>query len=232
MVAPQEAGVGERAAGALPEIPAGLGPAESVSGAGVWLFRYRGYVLVPLLLVTLVALTLGGPNMAESLAGRRALQAIGIVCAVFGHAIRVWSVGHAGVTTRSLKLNAPVLARGGPYAYCRNPMYWGNFFIGLGVVLFAQLWWVLGVYTVVFWLEYYAIVRVEEAFLRRTFGPEYSDYCRAVPRFRPRLTKYDQASSKMDWSVLRGGEYQAVVSTVLMVGFIQLAGYLYVVQSA
>jgi protein-S-isoprenylcysteine O-methyltransferase Ste14 len=187
---------------------------------------------MPLLLAALVVLALRGPDMAGTEALAKALQVCGIALAVFGHAVRLWSVGHAGVTTRSLELNAPALATGGPYAYCRNPMYWGNFFIGLGVVLFAQLWWVLVVYTVVFWLEYYAIVRVEEAFLRAEFGREYTEYSRSVPRFRPRLTGFGGSSGKMDWSVLRGGEHQALVGTILMIAVIELAKHIHMLRTA
>jgi protein-S-isoprenylcysteine O-methyltransferase Ste14 len=187
---------------------------------------------MPLLAAALVAVALGGSDMAGTIAGRRALQGVGALLAVVGHAVRVWSLGYSGVTTRSLEVNARALATGGPYAYCRNPMYWGNFLVGLGVVLFVQLWWVLGVYIVAFWLEYYAVVRVEEAYLRRRFSEEYYRYTSAVPRFRPRFTRYEKASGRMDWSVLSGAEYQAPVGTILMVALIELARYLHLVGHA
>jgi protein-S-isoprenylcysteine O-methyltransferase Ste14 len=79
------------------------------------------------------------------------------------------------------------LVVGGPYRYTRNPGYvavtamiagQGLFFGSSGVLLYAAI----------VALVFHAFVVVyEEPTLRRTFGAEYEAYCRAVPRWIPRL---------------------------------------------
>ena len=77
----------------------------------------------------------------------------------------------------------------GPYRLVRNPMYVGgvSMLLGLGfylrsasVTLFAFVTLLIIHTFVVLW---------EEPGLRKRFGQEYEDYCRAVPRWIPRFTR-------------------------------------------
>ncbi len=75
----------------------------------------------------------------------------------------------------------------GPYRYVRNPMYLGAWMvlIGLGLylrsvsILLFTLPWLL--------LIHLFVVGYEEPNLRSRFGGTYEDYCRAVPRWIPRV---------------------------------------------
>lgn len=146
-------------------------------------FRRRG-TLLALPAVALVAF--GNPT-------RRSI-ALGLPLAFGGEAIRCWAVGYSGVTTRADHVTAPQLITAGPYAYTRNPLYVGNFVTALGftlaftgalpparraVLAFAGLSTMLAVYA--------AIVPLEEAYLRETFGAAFDAYVAAVPRIVPRL---------------------------------------------
>lgn len=71
--------------------------------------------------------------------------------------------------------------------YVRNPIYLGALTIFLGEALVL---WRLSVvmYAVATWLGVAAFVRWhEEPALARRFGPDYEQYRRAVPAWRPRL---------------------------------------------
>ncbi|MCL6450036.1 MAG: isoprenylcysteine carboxylmethyltransferase family protein [Acetobacteraceae bacterium] len=80
------------------------------------------------------------------------------------------------------------LMRGGPYAFCRNPMMHGYtvaFPVGLGfllrswaVFIFVPLW--LG-------LVHVFLTRVEEPELERRFGDEYREYRAGLPRLMLRM---------------------------------------------
>jgi protein-S-isoprenylcysteine O-methyltransferase Ste14 len=77
----------------------------------------------------------------------------------------------------------------GPYRVVRNPMYWAVFSVMLGEAALlrsapqAQLGVFFFLGTCVFVLVY------EEPVLRASFGAEYEEYCRRVPRWLPRLRK-------------------------------------------
>ena len=78
------------------------------------------------------------------------------------------------------------LATSGPYAYTRNPLYFGSIVIAAGFAL-AALRWEIGVALVILFAAIYLpVIRGEEQFLREHF-PSYADYCARVPRLLPRL---------------------------------------------
>lgn len=84
------------------------------------------------------------------------------------------------------------LVVGGLYRHVRNPMYLAVAATIVGqALLFGQS--VLLAYTAVFLAVVWAFVHwYEEPTLRRQFGPEYEEYRRAVPGWRPRLRGYDR----------------------------------------
>jgi len=74
----------------------------------------------------------------------------------------------------------------GPYKHVRNPMYIGAGLALGGAALFHQSFELLG-YTAVFMIiTHLFVVYYEEPKLRRSFGAEYTAYCRQVDRWRPR----------------------------------------------
>ena len=78
------------------------------------------------------------------------------------------------------------LVTGGPYRWCRNPMYLGHliFFAGLALVLRSWLATaVLGLHAV--WFDRRA--RKDEARLAALFGEAYRDYLARVKRWIPGL---------------------------------------------
>jgi protein-S-isoprenylcysteine O-methyltransferase Ste14 len=101
----------------------------------------------------------------------------------------------------SAYLNTPaekkeVLVTNGPYAFIRNPRYFGNILIYTGMVIAAggllpHLLWI----TVFFFsIQYISIARYEENLLTEKFGETYQLYTQQVPRFYPRLSPYPDRS--------------------------------------
>jgi protein-S-isoprenylcysteine O-methyltransferase Ste14 len=78
------------------------------------------------------------------------------------------------------------VVRGGPYKVVRNPMYVANVAIILGSAVLFRSWRLFGWAAVVLVAFHVFAVAYEEPTLRRTFGQDYEDYCRAVPRWLPR----------------------------------------------
>jgi len=78
----------------------------------------------------------------------------------------------------------------GLYRRVRNPMY-----VAVTGLIFAQalLFWsaALLAYGIVVWLAFHLFVLgYEEPTLRHTYGKEYENYCKAVPRWLPRLKSW------------------------------------------
>lgn len=96
---------------------------------------------------------------------------------VSGLLIRSWAAG----TLRKKK----ELATTGPYAWIRNPLYFGSFLMMVGFGTLVQdpltLWIVIGP---VAWL-YWQAVRSEERHMAEIFPDQWPQYSAAVPRFFP-----------------------------------------------
>ena len=76
----------------------------------------------------------------------------------------------------------------GPYRHFRNPIYLGASLVVLGYIVWFGSRFLIG-YLLLFVLGFhFLIVFIEEPVLRNTFGAEYQEYCRRVPRWIPRLS--------------------------------------------
>src|SRR4051794_40452250 len=111
------------------------------------------------------------------------------------------------------------LATSGPYAYTRNPLYFGSLLIGIGFAIAARSWWVGVALVVMFFAIYMPVIRSEEAFLRKKF-PEFDDYAKQVPRMLPRLTPASsEAGGGFSMELyLKHREWNALLGSALLVG--------------
>ena len=108
----------------------------------------------------------------------------GMLIVVCGQIIRYWAAGYIP-KYRTEKIGAPVLVTWGPYKWVRNPLYAGNFIMGLGWALMLGWMWV-GAFTAAFLLLYCLIViPAEEEFLASKFGDQYLSYRDKVPSLFP-----------------------------------------------
>lgn len=147
-------------------VPASNPPA-SEAPAGRWLFRNRGWLPVPLLLVMLSS----PPRFWGA----------GLLIIGLGEGLRLWAVGHIGLPSRTRGDDVSRLVDTGPYAYTRNPLYIGNLLIFAGIA--TVLWpWVF-VTVPLLALYYDRIIRWEEQNLSQQLGAPYLDYQSRVSRW-------------------------------------------------
>lgn len=143
---------------------------------GAFLFRYRGFLPVPFLLV---------PLLVPGDQTRRGWL-LGALVIVVGEAVRMAGVAAAGTVTRRRSRNVQRLVTYGIFSWMRNPLYVGNFLIWTGFVIGSGVLWFLPVAIVLFAIEYTLIVRYEEGVLESTFGAEYLAYKQRTSRWIPR----------------------------------------------
>ena len=127
---------------------------------------------------------------------------LGLPIGLVGLALRAWAAGCLAKNQQ--------LATGGPYAYTRNPLYFGTLLVAAGLVL-ASRGVGLGILFIgVFLLVYLPVIQLEEQHLRTLF-PEYAPYARQVPALWPRLTPVPTKTSNPFRTALylRNQEYQA-----------------------
>jgi len=142
---------------------------------GAVLFRHRGWLPVPFLLVPLLARGTMQPRN----------WIIGFALIVLGEAIRLAGVAAAGTVTRRRSRAVQRLVTYGIFAWMRNPLYVGNFLIWIGFTVVSGVLWFLPIAALLFAVEYTLIVRYEEGVLESIFGDEYLAYKTQTPRWFP-----------------------------------------------
>ena len=108
---------------------------------------------------------------------------VGMLPALLGYCIRVWASGYL--------YKWKGLAMTGPYAWTRNPLYFGSFVMGLGFMMASGRLSLLIAFLSLFVLIYVPVIRREEQELISAYADEYSAYRRRVPLFFP-LGPYSQ----------------------------------------
>lgn len=151
-------------------------------------------------------------------AGDRMLDAIGLLLALAGQALRVAVIGLDYIQRggKNRRIHADHLVTGGFFAHSRNPLYVGNLMIYLGLFLMLNSWvgYLAGV--PFFLIAYLCITAAEEDYLTRNFGAEYAAYRARVPRFWPRWTGLGATLRGMtfDWRRVIRKEYGTTFSWV------------------
>jgi len=189
---------------------------EEFVRSGNRLFRWRSYLPLALVALFLVA-------MRGSAAGDRDdlfawWKFVCLAVSFVGFAIRAYTVGHAprGTSGRNTRTQvAETLNTTGIYSTVRHPLYLGNFFMALGVSLYAALWWLALIFVLVFWLYYERIMFAEEAFLQETFGEEYMAWAAETPAFIPNLRQYRTSDLPFSIRNVLRREYNGVFAVVV-----------------
>jgi len=139
------------------------------------------------------------------------LTAGGAVAAA-GLALRAFAAGHLAKNQS--------LAMSGPYAYTRNPLYFGSALMGTGFAVAGGNWILALACMVLFAAIYWPVIRREEEYLRREFGEVYDRYAQRVPLFLPRFRR-PAGSEKFQWKQYRRNrEYEAFLGYLALMIFL------------
>ncbi len=126
----------------------------------------------------------------------------GLVFCLIGEAIRTLSAG----TIMKNKL----LTTSGPYAYVRNPLYFGSFIIGIGVCVMGNVLIFSAVFIPAFLMIYTQKINNEEVKLQEIFKESFDEYMLNVPRFLPRFTPWKKEKMNFEFRLIKvHKEYQA-----------------------
>ncbi len=197
---------------------------------GNWFFRWRSYI--PLVMIGILLLAMREyeyPGHSETL--DHIWEVICLLVSFFGLGIRILTIGHTpkGTSGRNTKKQvADTLNTTGMYSVVRNPLYLGNFFMGLGVMLFAHLWWLILIYILAFLLYYERIIIAEETYLINKFGNEFLDWASVTPAIVPRLSNYRKPILPFSLRKTLKREYNGFFAVILLMFFLEVVGELFV----
>lgn len=143
---------------------------------------------------------------------------VGTLILMAGEFIRIWSAGFIEIKGRKL-------ATAGPFAHVRNPLYLGNFLIGMGLVWISKNILNMTIYLAGFGILYWGTIKKEETELKERFGEAYLNYLKNVPSFFPRITPYSsREKTSFRWRLL--GKHREHI-TLLGLTFVVVSLYLW-----
>ncbi len=203
----------------LPSMTATVSESEKTTAArvGQVLFKNRGWLPVPFLVV---ALFVPGVQSMRT-------WVIGLLLVLVGEAVRTAGVAAAGTVTRRRSRDVQRLVTYGAFAWCRNPLYVGNFLAWIGFTVVSGVLWFTPVAIVIFAIEYTLIVRYEEGVLESIFGTEYLAYKARTPRWFGRPPK-NSTQGQHDWAEAVWSERSTFLQYIVLIGaFIAKTKYLY-----
>ena len=199
---------------------------EEFESQGVWLFRWRSYLPL-LLLVLLVYPMLNFRYLGNCEFYDHIWEALCILIGMLGLGIRAYTIGHTPAHTsgrNTKKQVAEQLNTKGIYSIVRHPLYLGNYFMMLGVVMFAHSVWAIAIFSLLFWVYYERIMYAEEAFLRRKFGDAYVEWGKKTPAFFPRWKSFQRSDLPFSMRNVLRREYNGFLGMLLSMFILEVAG--------
>ena len=118
------------------------------------------------------------------------LWTAGLILMLAGITFRAHSAGYLAGNHTTTTVKADYVCTSGPFAHIRNPLYLGNFIIGISLCIAFNEWYGYLVFALHFISVYSIIIPYEEKFLSDEFGAKHTEYCAHVRRFLPRLKPF------------------------------------------
>ncbi len=198
---------------------------EEFSRAGKRFFRWRSYLPLIMIAVFLPVVMFSGYRGPGGIP-KLLWEAFCLLVCFAGLGIRVITVGHVpeGTSGRNTEDQiADTLNTTGIYSVTRNPLYLGNFLMGLGPALFTNLWYLAAIYILAFWLYYERIIFSEEEYLRDKFGQEFLEWAGLTPAFVPKLQRYKSPALPFSLKAVLNKEYNSFFAVVLVMSVFEAA---------
>src|SRR3954470_11187188 len=131
----------------------------------------------------------------------RTLFSVASLLVVGAALVRSWGSAYLkSEVVYAAEIKTATLVADGPYRHVRNPLYFGNVLMGVGMgAMASRLGFV--VLQVLMLIFCYRLIFREEAELRAVQGEQYDAFIKAVPRLCPALTpRIPAAGGKANWA--------------------------------
>lgn len=196
---------------------------QSFENTGGVLFKYRGQIPIVIFLLAVPFVLCGDADRYAYLlsdAGkgvRITVTIVAILVACAGLALRAYTVsttpkGTSGRNTKSQV--AKQLNTQGIYSTVRHPLYFANYLIWAGILIYSASICAFIFVSLVYWIYYERIMFAEEAYLRQQFGQDFEEWSMRVPAFVPRFSLFQKGEMRFSFKTFLRREYATIFSTV------------------
>ncbi len=205
---------------------------EEFRSQGDFLFKYRSYLPIFILLIGLAVFMLELKNgRIFNSSEFRTIQFLGLGVSLFGLLIRFLSIGYAAENTSGRNTSegqiADTVNKTGLYSICRHPLYVGNFFMWLGIAIWTYNAWFVVCFVLFYYLYYERIMYAEEEFLREKYGQEYVQWASVTPPFIPKLSSWKSSNSPFNFKKIIRQEKAGILNLFLVFFIFSLSANVY-----
>ena len=186
-------------------------------------FKLRGFLPVIIIVISICIIFYFPVNYNQS------FQVVFYSCAfiliILGHFIRATTVGkrykHSSGRNRSHHF-ADRLNKTGWYSMTRNPLYFANFCIWIGISLLTFNLLILSITILFFWFMYRPIILSEENYLTLKFGDDYISWAENTSTFFPNFLKYQKNKTPISFRTILKNEYPGMSATLTCIFIVEL----------
>jgi protein-S-isoprenylcysteine O-methyltransferase Ste14 len=173
------------------------------------LIRYRSTVGIIALILLLV---MSDPSPSSI--------SIGFFIMMAGMIFRFWTSGHINKDAQ--------LATNGPYELTRNPLYFGNFVLGLGIAIAGNTVVTYLIFFIYYLMFFPFLMVIEHRRLKKRFGKEYEEWAKKSHSFIPKL-KFKINSGFNISFYMKNKEYRVLYFSLFIIVLL-IFKYLYVIK--
>ncbi len=159
--------------------------------------RYRSFIGIVSLLATIYV---AKPN-AKSIA-------IGFFFIMLGTFFRAWSSGYINKNNE--------LATEGPYSLTKNPLYFGNFILGIGIAIASNSLYGYIIFSVYYFIFFPALIIMENNRMKAKFGKKYEEWSKGLNTFFPSIKKINFSGFNISY-YMKNREYKVIYFSLFIV---------------
>ena len=159
--------------------------------------RYRAFIGI----VSLMATIYVAKPTAKSIA-------IGFFFMMFGTFFRAWASGYINKNME--------LATDGPYSMTRNPLYFGNFILGVGIAIASNSLYGYIIFAIYYFVFFPALIIIEKNRMKKLFGEKYDKWAKHLNSFFPSIKKLDFSGFNISF-YMKNREYKVIYFTLFIV---------------
>lgn len=199
---------------------------HSFEKSGNFLFKYRGQFPVVLFVAAAPVIYFTDFEcFRDNSLYYWILFGFAVALSFLGQVIRAIAIGTSNKNTSGRNRDeqvADALNTKGIYSTMRHPLYVGNYFMWIGIVVFTGNIWFFLVVSLAFWLYYERIMFAEERFLERKFGEDYLEWSKQVPAFWPSFKNYESSPIPFSMKTILRREYSGITATIIGFLFVMI----------
>jgi protein-S-isoprenylcysteine O-methyltransferase Ste14 len=166
------------------------------------IIRYRSFVGI-LCLIALLYLAEPSPVSV----------AVGFFFIIAGMFFRAWASGYINKDKE--------LATDGPFSLTRNPLYFGNFVLGLGIAIAGNNEYSYGIFFGFYLLFFPFLMVVEHKRMKEKFGEAYEKYAENLHSFFPKIKKIKRGEYNISY-YMKNREYRVLYFSLFVIAIMIL----------